>query len=349
MSSTPLFDAGDLRRFAAECLYAQGVPKVDGTLVADCLVSANLAGVDTHGVVRLAHYIERLSNATIEPAPSVTFERRRAAIGVLEGGHGLGHVVTARAADEAVVMARDAGCATVVVRNSSHFGMAGYYVRRIIASGCAGMVMTATDAFLIPFGSSRPFFGTNPLAVGVPTGGDPLVLDMSTTSIPWGNLALALKEGRSIPPEWGFDGEGKPCEDPARIRGLHPIAGAKGSGLAMMIDVFADVLAGMAWGPHIVQMYGEMDRRRGLGHFVAAWDIAAVQDPAAFQRNVDGMIEELHALPPAAGHDRVYYPGEIEALETRRRTRNGIPVEPGLAGELDALAARTGIAPPRRR
>ncbi len=345
-SSTRAVTSAELTRFVRESMQCTGVPDEDAAVVADCLVAANLAGVDTHGVVRLAHYVERLKNRTITTCPRMVFERRRAALGILDGDHGLGHVVATRAADEVAAMAGQAGTASVLVRNSSHFGMAGYYVRRIVRSGCAGMVMTATDAFLIPFGAGRPFFGTNPISVGVPTGSDPLVLDMSTTSIPWGNLALAQKEGRKIPPTWGLDAGGEPCDDPPRIRGLHPIAGPKGSGLAMIIDTFSNLFGGMAWGPHIVQMYGQMERRRGLGHFFAAWDIGAMDESAGFLHQMDAMIDELHSLPTAPGHERVRYPGEIEALTTRRRAEEGIPVEPGLAKELDDLGERLGIAKP---
>jgi len=172
------------------------------------------------------------------------------------------------------------------------------------------------------------------------------VLDMSTTSIPWGRLALAQKEKRRIPKEWGLDERGEPCDDPVLIRGLHPIAGPKGSGLAMLIDVFASLFAGMAWGPHIVQMYGQLDRPRGLGHFVAAWDIGALGDPAAFGKAVDAMIAELTSLSPAEGHEQVYFPGQIEAITYRRRSQEGIPVEPGLLDELHALGERLGVPPP---
>ena len=344
-----LVEAPELRSFVSAILRTRGVPARDAETVADCLVCANLSGFDSHGVVRLGHYVRRLENGTIKARPRMRFEQVAAAAGTLDGDHGLGHVVTAAAAREATRMAREAGCATVSIRNSSHFGMTGYYVLGLVRQGLAAMLCTATDAFLVPHGGSRPFFGTNPLAIGFPTGDIPLLLDMATTTVSWGKLILAQKEGRKVPSEWGLDEQGRPCDDPSRIRGLHPIAGPKGSGLAMVIDILSNLLAGMAFGPHVTGMYGELDRPRGLGHFLVAWDIARFIPLARFIEGVDRMIRELHDLPPAPGSVAVRYPGAIEGLRRRERERDGIPLEAGVFRELEELGQRHGVAVTARR
>jgi len=214
---------------------------------------------------------------------------------------------------------------------------------RLVRQGFAAMLTTATDAFLVPHGGSRPFFGTNPLSVGFPAPSTPLILDMATTSIPWGKLALAQKEGRKVPPDWGVDEHGKPCEDPSLIRGLHPIAGPKGSGLAMVVDVLSNLFSGMAFGPHIVKMYGDMESPRGLGHFLSVWDIERFVPLDEFRRRMGEMIDELHRLPPAAGFERVLYPGEVEFFTREKREREGIPIEPGLYAELLELGRSSGV------
>jgi ureidoglycolate dehydrogenase (NAD+) len=240
-------------------------------------------------------------------------------------------------------MAEESGSGAVVVRNSSHFGMTGFYILRLVSQGYAGMAMTDTDAFQIPFGSRKPFFGTNPIAFGFPTDGIPVVLDMATTSIPYGKIALAQTEGQPIPADWGFDAEGRPTTDPYTIAGMHPIAGPKGSGLAMVIGILCSVLSGMPWGPHINAMYGEMEGRRELGHFCLALDVKRWMPLDAFKRRLGEMLTEFNALPPAEGFDRVYYPGQIEGLSRQRRSGEGIPIDPGLHQELAGLGERYGV------
>ena len=262
-----------LKTFVVAVLHAVGVPRKDGTIVADCLLTANLSGVDSHGVVRLAHYVRRLTNGSIEPRPDIRFERKSAALGYLDGGHGLGHVVGHRAALEAIELAAEAGTGAVSVGNSSHFGMAGYYALRLASQGYIGLCMTPTDPFLVPYGGSEPFFGTNAISLGFPAEGAPVVVDMATTTIPYGKVALAAVEGSAIPDNWGVDAQGHPTTDPDRVVGLYPAGGPKGSGLAMAIDIFGSLLAGMPWGPHIARMYGDLDSPRRLGHFFAAWDV----------------------------------------------------------------------------
>jgi len=311
--------------------------------VADCLLTANLSGIDSHGVIRLAHYIRRLENGTIRTDPGLKFEQKSPSLGVMDGNDGLGHVVTYHACTHAMDLARKSGSGMIAVKNSSHFGMTGFYILRIVSEGFIGMMMTATDAFLIPFGSRKPFFGTNPIAIGFPTEGIPVLLDMSTTSIPYGKVALAKTEGKPIPPSWGFDEEGKPTTDPNAIAGLHPIAGPKGSGLAMIIDNFCSVLTGMPWGPHINKMYGELDERRKLGHFIIAMDVERLMPLEIFKRRLGDMLAEFGALPPAEGFERVYYPGQIEGLRREQRRAEGIPIDPGLYQELEALGSRFDI------
>lgn len=335
-----------LSAFVVDVLAAVGVPREDATIVADCLLAANLSGIDSHGVVRLAHYITRLENGTIKARPDLRYEARGPSMGIVEGGDGLGHVVTYYACTRAMELARESGCGVVVVRNSSHFGMTGFYIRRIVSEGYAGIMMTATDAFLIPFGSRKPFLGTNPIAIGFPTDGIPVILDMATTSIPYGKIAIAQTEGTPIPPDWGFDEEGNPTTDPNRIAGMHPIAGPKGSGLAMIIDIFCSVLAGLPWGPHINAMYGELDARRELGHFITVLDISRLMPLEVFKHRLGQMLREFNALPPAEGFERVYYPGQIEGERRQQRSVEGIPIDPGLYGELEDLGSKYDVPLP---
>ncbi|MDP6414477.1 MAG: Ldh family oxidoreductase, partial [Gammaproteobacteria bacterium] len=304
MDSKPiLVPESKLSIFVVDLLNAVGVPKDDAAIVADCLLTANLSGIDTHGVVRLAHYVRRLENGTIKAHPQLNFTQTAPSIGIMNGGDGLGHVVAYHATSHAMELAAEAGTGIVSIGNSSHFGMAGFYALRMVSEGYVGMSMTATDAFLVPFGARKAFFGTNPICFGFPTDGIPIVLDMATSSIPYGKIALAAVEGKSIPDTWALDADGNPTTDPAAVAGLHPVAGPKGSGLAMVIDIFCSLLAGMPWGPHINKMYGEMDAPRHLGNFVMAIDTKRFMPLDIFKRNLDEMVSEFTALDPAAGFD----------------------------------------------
>ncbi len=342
-ASTQLVPYEQLVAYVQGVLGAAGVPPEDAAVVADCLTMANLSGVDSHGVVRLAHYVRRLHNGTIKARPTITFEKRAPSLGIVDGGDGLGHVVTWRACDEAMRLAEESGSGVIGIRNSSHFGMAAFYINRLVSNGYIGMAMTDTDAFLIPFGGRKAFFGTNPIAIGFPTDGIPLILDMATTSIPYGRIELAKREGRDIPPDWGLDAEGNPTTDPNAIAGLHPIAGPKGSGLAMVIGIFCSVLTAMPWGPHINKMYGEMEGRRELGHFILALDLKRLMPLDAFRQRLGEMIAELHQVPPVEGFSQVYYPGEVEGERRARRRAEGIPIDPGLYQELAELGQRFNV------
>ena len=326
--------------FIVGVLNAVGVPEEDGRIVADCLLTANLSGIDSHGVVRLAHYIRRLENGTIQSRPQMTFTQTAPSMGIMDGGNGLGHVVTYHATTHAMTLAAEAGTGLVSIGNSSHFGMAGFYILRMVAAGYIGMSMTATDRMLVPFGARKAFFGTNPICFGFPTDGIPVVLDMATTSTAWGKIALAAVEGHRIPDSWALDADGNPTTDPKVVAGMHPFAGPKGSGLAMVIDIFCSLLAGMPWGPHINRMYGEMDAPRRLGHFVMAMDVERLLPLARFKKNLGEMLTEFTALEPAASFDEVCYPGQIEGRHREQRRAKGIPIEPGLAKELAGLGRR---------
>ena len=344
MSETAVrISVSTLTAFIVNVLHAVGVPRDDGAIVADCLLTANLSGVDSHGVVRLAHYVRRLSNGSIEARPEIRFERTSPAVGRLDGGHGLGHVVSHRATSEVMALAAETGTGAVSVGNSSHFGMAGYFALRMATHGHIGLCMTPTDPFLVPYGGSKPFFGTNAISIGFPAEGAPVVVDMATTTIPYGKVALAAVEGTAIPDNWGVDAQGHPTTDPAQVVGLYPAGGPKGSGLAMAIDILGSLLSGMPWGPHITKMYGDPDSPRRLGHFFAAWDVRRFLPLHRFKRSLRAMCGELNALAPAPGFKRVTYPGQLEGDRREARRIDGIPLDPGLVGELAELGRSVNV------
>ena len=332
-----------LEALATDVLTAVGVPQDDARLAADCLVYANRSGVDSHGVVRLAHYVRRLSNGTIKARPQIKMVQVRSGILRVHGDDGLGHVITTRAVDRGLEIAAEHGSVAISISDSSHFGMAGFYLRDITNAGMVGMVTTHTDALIVPPGATVPFSGTNPIAFGFPSGGDPVVLDFATSSVAYGKIALAQAEGQSIPDHWGLGANGEPTTDPNDFAGMHPIAGHKGAGLAMIIDLFSAMFSGMPAATHVNRMYIDLDAPRKLGHFISIWDIGALHPIAEVQDRIADYREELHNLPRRPGVSRLFAPGEPEAVRREERDRDGIPIAPGLAAELRELARSLGV------
>jgi ureidoglycolate dehydrogenase (NAD+) len=336
----------EIERFVRSVLECKGVPPEDAGIVSGCLIMANLSGIDSHGVVRLAHYVRRLELGSIKPKPSIKIETRAPSILYVDGDDGLGHVVAYRAAKAAMDVCRSQGSVTVAIGNSSHFGPASFFLREPIAAGLAGMVMTNTDAIVVPYGAAGRFTGTNPIAFGFPAPGEPFVLDISTSTIAYGKIALARKENRQIPGDWALDENGRPTTDPRAVAGMHPLAKHKGSGLALTIDVFCALLTGMPFGPHINRMYFELEQPRRLGHFMTFWDISRFVALEEFVLRMGRMIGELHELPLFEGFKRIYYPGEIEGDRRKQRDAEGIPIDAGLFRELVELGERLDVRPP---
>lgn len=332
-----------LKQYCESVFAACGVPQTDAELVTDCLLYANLSGVDSHGIVRLAHYVARLQNRTIVADARVSFETPRPTIVRVDGGDGLGHVITSKAVKRGIEVCREQGVAAITIGGSSHFGMAGYYLKAITEAGMVGMVTTHTDVMIVPTGARKRFAGTNPIAYGFPTGGEPLVLDFATSKVAFGKVAIARVENHPIPGDWGVDANGEPTTDPHALSGLHPVAGHKGSGLAMVIDLFSSIFSGMPYGPHINRMYEEMDASRKLGHFVTLWDVDALFPLADVRARLDQYIQELHALPRVDPDQPIYYPGELEAIRRKERLESGIPIGEGLIEELAEVGSSLGV------
>lgn len=328
-----------LRDFCAEVLRAAGLRADDATLVADSLVTANLRGIDSHGVARLPHYLERLRRGSINARPSITIEHRSAALCVVDGDHGLGQLVVQRATDEAIACARDCGAGWAAVKNSSHCGAMAYYGLQIARAGMIGFAFTHVGALVLPYASREPFCGTNPICITAPGEDDAaLCLDMATSKTPWNAVANAAIEGVAIPEGWGVDAAGVDTTDPAQVAALYPIAEYKGSGLGLMIDVLCSMLTSSNYGPDIHKMYGDMDQRRLLGGMIGAIDIARFVPVDVFRRRVSELMLRYNALEPAAGHERVQYPGEPEDRRTAERMRDGIPLGLETMRAFDALA-----------
>ncbi|WP_366656211.1 Ldh family oxidoreductase [Fodinicurvata sp. EGI_FJ10296] len=324
-----LVNADVLRDRCAALFEGAGLSGAGAGQVATVLVGADLRGVTTHGVARVPLYLDRLMRGLVNPRPEIKVERRRPTSLVIDGDNGMGAVVGTRAMDEVIARAREIGIGAATVRHSNHFGAAAIYVQEAARQGCIGMAVSPASPSLAPFGAREPLFGTNPIAMAVPTRDrDPWVMDMATSVAARGAIRLAAKRGQPIPEGWALDREGRPTTDPvAAMEGLMvPFAGPKGSALAMMVEIMGGVLAGASATGEVGEMGRTMDRPQNVGHFMMAMDIDAFMDRALFDDRMEDSLRRLKALKPAAGFKEVLYPGELEARRERHYRRHGVPL-----------------------
>ncbi len=336
----------ELLRVGSALLQAHGLTESNAQLVIESLVASDLRGINSHGIARLSHYLKRLKIGSIKATPELVFEAVSPACGIVDGGHGLGQLVMTEASDRAVELARQSGAGWVAVRNSSHCGALAHYGLRIARQGMVGLVFTHVGPVVLPYGSREPFCGTNPICIAVNgLGDDHLCLDMATSGVPWNTVANAAIEGVSIPTGWAVDANGEDVTDASQAVALHAFGGHKGSGLGLMIDVLCSLMTGSPYGPDIPKMYGDLTKNRRLGGMVGAIDIAKFINPDMARAQVSAMMKRWNNLTPAAGHERVYYPGQPEAEESKKRLEHGIPIGNELFKELNGLAQAHDIEP----
>jgi len=337
--------AARLRRLAVGKLKACGLSDSDASLVARSLVQTSLWGIDSHGIALLPHYLRRLKAGSIETKPVLSFTATGPCTGMLDGGHGLGIVVCHRAMQEAIAMAKASGVGVVGCRHSTHCGAIGLYGRQAAETGLIGIAFTHSDAFVAPHGGNRAFLGTNPICITVPSDeGRPVCLDMATSATTMNRMMNARREGHLLPARVALDENGFPTTDACAAATLLPMAEHKGYALAFLIDVLCGPLNGMPFGPHIPAMYGDPSARRHLGSLMLAIDPTRFAGGRSLAAVVAEMAREARRQPPAAPGGEVLVPGDPEYRAERIRSVQGIPVEPGLYGDL----MKAGNGSPRR-
>ena len=213
----------------------------------------------------------------------------------------------------------------------SHCGALSYFLMKAFEKKMVAIALTHTDKCVAPFGGSKAFFGTNPIAFGFPAQKhDPVILDMATSNTAFGKILHAKEQNSSIPGDWGIDKDGNPTTDPHQVEALLPFGGPKGYGIGLVIDVLTGILLGAEFGPHITAMYGDYEKPRKLASTMIAIDPETFAGFGPFISKMDAMIDELHSQPPAPGFESVMVPGEIEWRNERQNRQDGVPVLPTL-------------------
>ncbi len=340
----------DLRNYVIRFFLKHDVPLEDAEIVADVLISADLRGVDSHGVIRLdSYYGSRLRKGLIDPHPQLKVLTETPSTLALDGGTGLGHVVGYKAMQMCIEKARQVGVGMVTVRNSNHYGIAGYYAMMALEHDMIGISFTNSQPLVAPTYGKTRYLGTNPIAVAVPAGKErPYVLDMATSIVPIGRITVYQKAGKKIPEGWGVDKDGNVTTDPGAVLnggalmplgGVDLMRGYKGYGLALWVDIFAGVLAGAATGPEV----GKSDRPANVGHYFAAIRVDAFRPVDEFKTEMDALIQGLKNAPKAEGQDRIYIHGEKEFELAEKYQKEGIPLMKEVVDSLIASGKEVGV------
>ena len=343
------------RAWVAGLFREVDVPDEDSDLVAEVLVGADLRGIRSHGLARVPYFLTRLQRGVIRARPRLDFKPGTPTTGVLEADDGIGIVAASRAMDEAMGMAAEFGCGFVVVKDSSHFGYAGFWAERAMRSGYVGISMSNSGGRVAPTFGTDPILGTNPLAVAIPGApdGTDFHLDMATSAVAVGKVETALREGRPPPRGWvgstvdpsldengvlSFDSPLLPLGGEGTRTGGH-----KGYGLALMVELLCGALGGTGFAARIAGAAG--DSPPAMGHFMGAIRFDGFQPPDQVQADMEATFEVIRESSRVPGHDRIYVHGEPENEAAAIHRREGIPVGGAVLAQLDRWAAALGVEP----
>ena len=339
------FSPETLGAYCKNVLTASGVDEGCALAVSEALIDADLTGVGTHGVSRMSIYMERLGKGLVSKDNHIRIEKEGPSAVVIDAGNTLGAPSAKFAMETCIGKAAETGCCFATVKHSNHFGTAAFYTKMAAKQGMIGFACTNLTGKIAPFGSADPFMGTNPISVAVPSGGKPVVLDMTPSVVALGKLILAQKLGKPIPLGWALDREGKPTTDPAEGRkgSLIPIGGPKGSGMAIIVEILSGILSGAGCAPELHDLY-EFDAPQGVGHFMGAIDVNHFMDLDTFRERVSAMTAQIKGLRKAEGVTEILMPGERGLAQAEANMRNGISIPDQVYEELNALGRPYGLS-----
>ena len=334
----------ELGRFIRDALMAAGARQDDAAVVAQGLVWANLRGGDGHGVSRLPRYLQMIARGEIDVNARPRLVHDRPATFMIECDHGFGPVAAMQAAALAVERAKKLGICFGIVRQTTHTGAIGRYAQWIAEHGCAAVLMGAGPTLMAYHGARVASLGTSPIAIAVPSGNGPIVLDMATSTISNGKILQGRNTGTPLPEGTVLTAAGEPTTDAKTAEILLPLGGPKGSGLSLMFEMLASLTAGA---PIQARTLGPEKRTRNTGNTaIFAIDIAAFRPLGDFTNDADTLAALIKALPRQAGVDEITLPGERSTRTEAARRKSGIPIAPKLWEELETIAKKQAIKMP---
>ncbi|KAI9926648.1 hypothetical protein ASPWEDRAFT_120732 [Aspergillus wentii DTO 134E9] len=344
-SQTHHIKPSDLTTLVQNILIGNGVPSDNAKIVADCLVQADLRGVDTHGSNRIPSYMERVRQKVLDPAASPQLSQVTPVVAQVDGHNAFGFVAAHQGMKHAIEMAEVYGIGMVSVKHSNHFGMSAWLVQQAVDAGMLSLVFTNSSPALPVWGGKEKLMGVSPIACGAPAGNErPFILDMAPSVAARGKIYKALRRGEKIPQDWALDADGNRTEDPARaLEGVMlPMGGPKGSALSIMMDVFSGVFSGAAFAGHVTNPY-DPSKPADVGHFLVAIKPDLFMSVENFKSRMDYLYQRVVGCEKMEGVDRIYYPGEIEQITRDRRLEEGIPFTEAEIAGLNREAEMVGV------
>jgi LDH2 family malate/lactate/ureidoglycolate dehydrogenase len=334
----------ELKMFATRLLQAGGFTESEACQTADLLIWANLRGADSHGVLRIPRYIEMVDQGIIKPGSTIRTVREHGVVTVLDCGKSPGAVGMNAASEKAELLARRSGVGWCAARQISHAGAVGYFAAKLARRGLVSLVMTASRPLMSYFGAKGEALSTNPIAICAPglDDDDPILLDMSTAAAALGKIMVAQDTGQPIPSGWAVDENGVATTDARRAVTMLPMAGAKGSGLSLMIEILVSVLAGSP----IIAPVLLSEKKGGFNGLIIAIDPIAFGPREDFDSAIRSLRTAIHGLEPAEGVSAVLLPGERGAMAARKNACEGIALKQGTSQRLAETARRLAVPVP---
>lgn len=350
---TKRIPADALQSFTRDVFLGFGLNQQEAEQVAEVLVASDVQGIDSHGVPRMKSYTDRLRAGVVNADPRMTVLAETAATLALDADNGMGHPASIQAMNRTIEKAKESGMCMTTVRNSNHFGIAGYYSAMALEHGLCGVAMTNATPLVVPTYAKHAYLSTAPISVAIPAGDEkPILVDAATSTVAWGKIEIAQRQGKPIPEGWALDADGQPTTDPNTAVALTPLGytrqlgGHKGFGLGLWVEVLCGQLAGGAWGNYVGGSRDEVPRPTGTGHAFMAWRIDAFGPVDEFKASVDQMIRELKELETVDGAERVVIPGEPEYEAEADRRSNGIPIHPVVVEQIREIGREVGVEAP---
>jgi len=337
--------ADKLRDYCSRLFEKEGVPAGEAFIIADSLVEADLAGVESHGVSRVANYLKKLRAGGAHPAVKLKTIMDGPGTGVYDAGDSMGAPAAYNVMEIAIEKAKKVGIAFVTVINSSHYGTAGYFAKMALTHDMIGLTATNSVSTMAPWGGKAPFFGTNPFAVAIPAQKhSAIVADMATSVVARGKIRMAFKKNQPIPLGWARSQDGEDTTDAGvALKGtVLPFGGYKGSAIATIIEALTGVLGGSVFGTQITGM-DKAESPARVSHCFMAIDLARFGPVGEFKKRVDQMIAGIKGTPRAKNVEEIFLPGEIEERKKQQRLKDGIPLARVTLDELKREGAACGI------
>jgi L-2-hydroxycarboxylate dehydrogenase (NAD+) len=352
------FSYAHLHQFTFDMLKKIGCPDEDAQLAAKVLLSADLRGVDSHGVARLSGYVRLWEKGRINPNPKIRITHETPSTAVVDGDAGLGQVVAPFAMKVAMEKAKNVGTGWVSVKNSNHYGIAGYHAMMALEQDMIGISLTNASPLVAPTFSKERLLGTNPISVAIPAKEEPaFVLDMATTTAANGKLEVLQRKGMETPTGWVQDKDGNATISSSGVKeggALLPLGGDrehgshKGYALGAVVDILSGVLSGANYGPWVPPFVAFLDPLpnlvgEGMGHFFGALRVDAFRPADEFKGHMDQWIRRFRSAEPTAGNEKVLIPGDPERELEIIRKKEGIPLHDSVVQDLNDLGKKFGV------